>query len=221
MSKYSQTVIQPIEDLMFSGFQSRFQQVFDCPVIYTTATDKAKLIKRMFEGKEISYPYAFITIQSISPNTDSYNSNSLARNGLVTVSQNNIAYRVRLIPAKFELEIEYVTNKFQGLDAGSVLTFAKRWLFARKNGYLKFNINYGRLAIGISAILSNTANTPLRDNVLEAESVYTITNTLSLNGYISEPVLGTIGVIQDIEVNEVSIDINGAVPNFQFHSFNR
>jgi hypothetical protein len=220
MSQNQQVTIQPLEDLVLAGLQSRFQQVFGCLAIHTSSTDKTKLVERVFAGKTITYPYAFITIQNISANTDSYNSNSLARNGLVTIAKDNLAYRTRIIPANFELEIEYVTNKFQGTEAGSVLTFIRRWLFARKNGYLKFNINYGRLAISISCTLSNSTTVPVRDNVLESESVYKITNTITLHGYISEPALGTIGIIQNIEVDASLVNSDGSIPGYQFSSFN-
>lgn len=216
-----QVTIQPLEELILAGFQSRFQQVFSCLAIYTTSSDKTRLIQRVFNGKTITYPYAFITLQNISANTNSYNSNSLARNGLIAYSKNDLAYRTKLIPTNFEIEIEYVTNKFQGTEAGSVLTFIKRYLFARKNGYLKFNVNYGRLAISVSVTLNNSTNTPVRENLLESESVYKVTNTVTIHGYISEPALGTIGVIQNIEVDAELVNSDGSIPGYKFNSFNQ
>lgn len=223
-SQSSQTAIQSIEELMLAGFQARFQQVFNCLVIYTTSTDRTRLVQRMFQGRDVVYPYAFITLQSISPNHNSYNSNSLARNGLIALTNGSQASRVRLIPMNFELEIEYITNKFQSFDPNSVLSFVRRWMFARKNGYLKFNVNYGRLAISIGTTLNSSTSTPLRESVLDAESTYKIVNTITLHGYISEPVLGSIGVIQDIDVNGVSVTAASSglpVDGFQFIPFNK
>ena len=76
------TVIQPLEDYIFAGFTKRFQQVFNCPGIITTAVDKTKTLARVFEGKPVTYPYAFLNVQSLGVNTESYNPQSLGRRGL-------------------------------------------------------------------------------------------------------------------------------------------
>lgn len=213
--------IQPVEDMMWAGFQSRFQQVFNCPVIYTTATDKMKVLAAMLDNKPPVYPYAFVTIQSIGPNKESYASNSLARRGLVTTVGDGMAYRVRLMPAKFELEIEYMTNEFQSTASGSVLAFIRNWIFAARQGTLKFNINYGRLAISIGAILSDTPSIPLRENVVEQETLYKIVGNVTLSGWVSQPELGTVGVIKGLEVNGVPLNPDGSVPGSQFFAFDQ
>lgn len=202
----SVTKVTPIEDYVFAGFQQRFQQQFDCPVIYTTSSDKTHALSRLLNGKPVTYPYAFMTVQNIGFNRDSYSSNWLARRGLIsTVDANNVATRVRLMPANFDLEIEYVTNKFQSGDQGSALAFVRRWMFASRAGYLKFNVKYGSITLGISATLSDQPPIPLRENATENETSFKITTNVTLHGYVSEPVLGGVGIVSDVIANGVNL----------------
>lgn len=189
-------------------------------VIFTTATDKAQVLAKMFENKTVSYPYAFLTVQSMGSNPESRSTNMMARQGVVALVDDGSAERVRLMPCNFEIEVEFITNKFQGIEQGAVLSYIRRWLFARRAGYLKFNISYGRLALGIGVTLNDTPAIPLRDNVVETESIYKVVSTLTVHGYISEPITGTVGVIQDLQINGQSLNLDGSVPGAQFFAFN-
>jgi len=211
--------IQPIENFVFEGLSKRMQQVFGCICIHTNANDKTKALARVFEGRPVVYPYMFIVLQSLSQNTDSYTTNRLARRGLVIQTSEGQSQTVRMLPANFEFEIEYVTNKFQSLEQGSVLAFTRRWLFARRCGYLKFNIKYGRLALWIASTLGDTVTVPTLENKVEAETAYKSTVNLTVHGYLSEPELGTQGVVQDVRLNEFIVDADGSVPGSQFFAF--
>ena len=221
MNNQTQQTIQPIENSVLAGFIDRFQQVFDCPVTYTTAADKAQSLKKLLGGKELKYPYAFITPQNLSSNPDSYSSGRLARQGVIIAYNANVAQRVRLLPTNFELEIEFITNKYQSVEQGSVLSYIRRWLFARRGGYLKFNINYGRLSMPISVTVTDSPSIPPRENVTENDSSYKITANVTIHGYVSEPLLGTVGIIQDVVVNGLTILPDGSMPNSQFFAFNK
>ncbi len=213
------SAIQPIEDFVFEGLARRMSQVFGCRCIHTNANDKTKAIARLFEGKQVTYPYMFIVLQSLSQNTDSYTTNRLARRGVSIHSSDSQSHTVRMLPTNFEFEIEYVTNKFKSLEQGSVLSFSRRWLFARRCGYLKFNIKYGRLALWISSTLGDTVAIPSLENKVETETAYKSTVNLTVHGYISEPELGTQGIVQDLRVNEVLVGADGSVPGSQFFAF--
>jgi hypothetical protein len=213
--------IQPLEDYVLAGFSSRFQQVFNCICLYATATDKMKALERVFGGREVTYPYALFTIQTLASNNESYVNQSLARRGLTTVVKDGFLHTVRLMPANFEIEIEYYTNRYQGLEQGSVLAFVKRWLFARRLGYLKFNINYGSLTPMVGVTMSESLTLPPRENSVEQETVYKTVTTATIHGYISEASLGTKGVIQQLDVEELVLNPDGSVPGYQFFSFNK
>lgn len=213
------SAIQPIENFVFEGLSKRMSQVFGCRCIHTNANDKTKTLARVFEGKPVVYPYMFLVMQSLSQNTESYTTNKMARQGVSLQSSEGQSNTVRMIPANFEFEVEYVTNKFQSLEQGSVLAFSRRWLFARRCGYLKFNIKYGRLALWISSTLGDSVTIPQLENKVETETSYKSTVNLTVHGYISEPELGTQGVVQDVRVNEVLVGADGAVPGSQFFAF--
>jgi hypothetical protein len=115
------------------------------------------------------------------------------------------------------MQIEYMTNKFDGLE-NSVRFFARRWLFARRCGYLKFNVNYGKLELPISLTLSDAVTIPELENKVETETVYKTVVNLTVHGYISEPELGVQGILQTVNVD---VQVAGVAdrPGYQFFPF--
>jgi hypothetical protein len=212
--------VKPVEDFVFEGLQTRLQQVFGCLCFYTTSNDRTKILARLTEGEKPEYPFLFITLTNLTHTSDSYNTNQMARRGLRVKMGDGFMRTVRIMPASFDIEIEYVTNKFQGLEQGSVLAFVRRWMFARRCGYLKFDIRYGTLNLWIAPMMNEQVNIPQLDNKVETETAYKTTATLTMRGYISEPVLGTIGIVENLQVNGVTMNTDGSMPNSQFFPFN-
>ncbi|QBQ74460.1 hypothetical protein BcepSauron_080 [Burkholderia phage BcepSauron] len=198
------TTIEPIDYLVFAGFQQRFQQTFDCAkTAFVNSNDKAVVMERLFGkgNKNFSYPYAFFEVKKVSENTESYNPHNLMRRGMfVNVNSGSTVQTVRVIPTDFEIEITYVTNQFQSVEQGSVMAFARRWLLARRGGYLKSSVQYGRLKFGVGVTLDSSITTPSLGNVTETETAFGVVVSATIHGYSSEPVLGEIGVINTINV---------------------
>lgn len=196
--------LRPVEELILSGVAKRFQQVFDCLPVITNTYEKVRVIKQLFDGKPVVYPFATIIVRSVYPNTESWNTNYMARRGLQAVvhDSNNAAYTVRLLPTCFDLDIEYHTNQFNLGLSNSVLAFAKNWLFARRNGYMKFDAQYGRLNLKIQSDLDANVVLPTLENTADEEPVYVVRASMTVKGYMSQAELGTIGIVQDVEVTE-------------------
>jgi hypothetical protein len=216
------TEIQPIEYLVFAGFQQRFEQVFGCAkCAFINANDKTKILQRLFgEGKPLTYPYAYFEIHSVGANTDSYNSHALGRRGLpVNIRTGQTVQTVRVMPVNFELEITYVTDRFQSVEQGSVLSFVNRWLMARRFGYLKSSVNYGRLQFGVNVTMAPDVSIPSRENITESEVSYVTTMSATIHGYISEPVLSEIGKVNQFNVNGQVSGVNGQIVSTQFFAF--
>ena len=212
--------LQPIDDFVFKGFQQRFQQQFGCEALYVTTNEESIVAQRAKDGKPLEYPYAFLKIQSTGQSTDTYSSNYLSRRGLIAVVEDNelIAHRVRIIPATFDLEIKYVTNQFKSTAQGSVLAFIRRWLFARRNGALQFNVRYGLLSMGIQIQLSESVPFSPRENAPDNETAYQVVTSATIKGYISEPELGTVGLVQQVALQDV-LNAEG-LSGGQFFPFN-
>src|ERR1700688_2112403 len=142
----------PIDSAVLAGFQQRFQQVFQCKCAFTNEFEKTKVLERIFgQGMPLEYPYAWFEVQSIGHYKEHYSTQLMVRKGLVvTVDSPTTVQKVRVMPASFDLAITYVTNKFDSVEQGSVLSFARRWVLAYRGGYLKFTINYGRFAFQVS-----------------------------------------------------------------------
>lgn len=192
--------IQPIEQFVFDGLVKRFSTVFQCRTMITTTVDRTKALEKMFDGKAVEYPYAFLTIGSMARNKESYVNRRMARRGMTVMANNTQIKQARLIPTNFNVEVEYHTNKFSGMEPTTVTGFAKRWLFAADCGYLKFNIQYGLLGIRVGLTMDDSVTTPPLESKVDVEAAYKITANLVVHGYVSEAILGSQGVISDIDV---------------------
>jgi hypothetical protein len=129
-------------------------------------------------------------------------SHKLARGG-VPVSlnaDNNQIQTTRLVPANFEIEVTYVTNKYSGEGTDSVEGYIRRWLFARRVGSMNFNVDYGLTQLSISYSITDSAPVPVRDNPADAESLYMFTSVITLHGFTSEPELSSVGRINQIQL---------------------
>lgn len=215
--------ITPIDEFILAGFQQRFQQVFDCPCAFINQNDKTKVLDRIFgAGQPLTYPYAWFVIQNLSANTDTYNAHPLGRKGIVmNISSDSTYQTVRLMPTNFEIEVNYITNKFESVQQGSVMAFARRWLLSRRFGYLKTTVNYGNQRIGIGMTLNDSIPIPQRENITEAETKYDVVTTAIIHGYTSEPMLNTVGKANKVNVNMGVQVPNGQVVSVQTFTFDR
>jgi hypothetical protein len=217
----SSTEVIPIDKLVFAGFQRRFQQVFNCKCAYSNVHETTKILERIFgEGQHLEYPYAYFVIQNIAHNKETYNTQMMVRKGLVVnVDSNSTAQKVRVMPANFDLEINYVTNDFDSNEQGSVIAFARRWLLAYRAGYLKFTINYGRLQFNVALTMPESLPIPTRENVVETETSYKLTTTLTLHGYISEPILALTGKVNTVNLQTSVQGVNPQLVSSQSFIF--
>lgn len=194
-----QIVIPPVEELILDGICERFQQVFGCPTLHTNGYEKITALQNALAGKAVEYPYAVATLKGISPDTESWSGHEMARRGLNVVinSQSNQAWKAKLLPVRMDMQIEYHTNAFTGRK-GSALRALSRWLFARRLGYLKFNVQYGRVVLGIGTELAEAPEVPERENITESETVYKIPFSLTIRGWVSQPELQRQGVVKEV-----------------------
>ena len=213
--------IIPLDQLTLTAFLQRFQQVFNCKCVYTNSVDKTKILDRIFgEGKPLEYPYATFEIQSIAANKESYNTQMMLRKGLIlNVDSGSTVQQVRVMPANFDLAITYTTNRFESVEQGSVLAFARRWVLAYRGGYLKSTINYGRLAFNTWLTMPESVTLPTLPNIVESESAYVITANLTLHGYISEPILASGGKVNTINVLSSVGGVNPKLISSQVFTF--
>jgi hypothetical protein len=202
-----QQTIEPVDALVKAGFAQQMIRQFRAEASYTTAPDKLKALQQYLGNKTPTYPYIFLNVQSTAPNNDSYNAHRLSRHGIPVSlnTDNNQIQTARIVPVNFEIEVTFITNKYTGeLDA--VQGFVTRWLFARRNGALQFNVDYGLSQLSISYMLSDNVPTPPRENPADGESVYQVVTTATVHGFISEPELGTRGRVNRIQLAEVSVE---------------
>lgn len=195
--------IEPVERLILDGLTQKFAKAFNCKqTMITSAYEKTRLLAQRKAGGQLQYPMAFLKVTGIGAATDRYVSPYLARTGaqIVASDDDNSALSVKLLPSNFQVEIEYRTNEFDLSVEHSVLAFSRKWLFARRNGYLKFNVAYGKISLMIGAILDESVSVPERSSPTEQTPEYLVTTSLQLLGWISEPQTKIIGTVQNVDL---------------------
>ncbi len=215
-----QTRLQPVDEFVFQGLSQKMQQAFQAGSVYQTSPDRLKALQTVQNGKTPEYPFVFLNVQTWSAASDRYNSRRLATEGLPVrlTTDNGQIELVRVIPANFEIEVSFITPAYdtQGTKVLSVKDFARRWMFCRRNGALNFTVNYGMTNFPVTCILGDSVTAPPRETPVDAEPVYTATATLTVQGYVSEPVLGNRGRIKEIILSE---EVPPITPGATFYPF--
>lgn len=202
--------LEPIENFVLTGFLKRYQSVFfKCPVIWAGTEDKILALKRYLGTDSLSYPYAFLTLDSIGYDSDAgLNNSSIGRRGVPVVvnESNTLVQKVRLMSAKFTINCEFVTNELK-----QAKEYTKLWLFAYRFGHLKFNIKYGKLSsVRCNVELDESTSIPVRESKADGLSDYTITSSAIIHGYISKSRVETKPLLHDLRV--VSTEKSKATP---------
>jgi len=213
-----QTQLQPVEAFVREGFANKVKEQFRAPAIFVSSPDKLRNLQVLLGNRPPEYPYIFMVQQSKAANPDGYASNRLARQGVpVRLSTDGHQYdMVRVIPTNFDIELTFITNKYDGgLD--SVDGFSTRWLFNRRNGASLFTVNYGLANFPVSYTISDSITVPQRESPTDQESVYQVVGNILLHGWVSEPVLGTRGRVNQIVLSDTVPTLG--LPNEHFISF--
>lgn len=178
--------LSPVEDFIFSGLQAKILQVFQAPSVWATSTDKIHAVKKLFSSSKVVYPYACLILDEYTEAPDRGNGRSSSLRGLPAVLSDDMRrmYRVKYLPTDFRVTLEFTTNDFK-----EVTSFANRWMFARKEGRLSFNVFYGQANFGVSCVLDGTVTIPKRDGDPTAVSEYLVSSGLVIRGFISNPTL--------------------------------
>ena len=196
------------------------QQAFQATSVYQTSPDRLRALQAAQNGKTPEYPFVFLNVQTWSAASGGYHSRRLSTEGLPVrlTTDNGQVELVRVIPTNFEVEVSFVTNAYDtlGTKVVSVKDFARRWLFCRRNGALNFTVNYGMTNFPITCVLGENVTTAPRETPVDAEPVYTANTTLTVQGYVSEPVLGNRGRIKDIILSE---EVPPITPGATFYPF--
>ena len=182
--------LDPIETFIFAGLQKRFTEVFEAKSVWDTSSDRTKLLQKLFgtpaagaSETKVQYPYAFLTLNTVIDSEARGNLKALSLYGIsavVMADDKKRAFRVKLSPNDFAISVEFVTNNYK-----DVLAYANKWVFARKNGWLRFNVLYANSVTPIAVDLDGTVPIPKREADLTNVQEYVVQTTLTVQGYMS------------------------------------
>ena len=193
----------PVERLILDGLQRSFLRVFKTPSVWVTSSDEVKAVARLFEGKPVTYPYATLRLGSQTESETRQAPNATSRRGLpaVITTNNKRYYRVHFLPMDFQVTSRLVTNSFQDL-----MKFSNSWMFARRNGNLKYEVAYGNVSFGIHLDLEQTITFPQREADPDNVQEYIMESNLTVQGFISDPILLE-GMIIDTVIASTDLDL--------------
>ncbi len=207
--------LQTVDSIILAGVKERMTKQFRCPVAYVTGPDKLRELQITLGNKTPVYPYLFLTIQNRAHGTDTYSSHRLARYGVpvqISTDERQMEY-ARIIPTNFEIEVTFITNKYDG-NATATDWFSNRWLFSRRNGFLQFRVSYGLTELDIATIMNETVTVPMRESPTDQESVYQVTTNMMVKGYVSEPVLGKRQRILEVDAKVAAVSQGTQAPQY-------
>jgi hypothetical protein len=212
-----QTSVDPVDDYVQAGVCQQMTQQFEAPAIFITQPDALAALKAQLGNEQPSYPYVFMYIQSVGPNTDSYMARRLARYGIpVQVNSDNKQIQtVKIFPTNFETEVTFISPKYDSRDLKSVKGFIRRWMMTARNGALNFNVNMGLSSLSINVKLGDSITIPKRESPADTEPLYQVVTNMTINGYLSEAMLQTRGRINQV----VLADPPPILPGQQFFPF--
>ena len=198
--------LDTVEKFVFDGFQKRFTEVFEAKSIWATSSDKTKLLQKLFGNMasgaaetQVQYPYAFFTLNTATASDVRGNLKVMSLHGLsavLMVDDQKRAFRVKLTPTDFSVTVEFVTNNYQ-----QVLAYVNKWMFARTNGWLRYNVQYGNAVFTIAADLDGTVQMPQREADLTNVQEYVVTTTVTIQGFMSFATLMEQQVVDTVVVS--------------------
>lgn len=206
--------LDSVDSYIFGGLQERFLSVFNTKAIWTTSSDKVKALEKLFPdrnapGGKITYPYAFLIINSWQKMGERGNLRAASLRGTqVMVSNDELTtLKTRFMPVDFAVSVEWYSNSFKDLQ-----DIGRRWMFAPQRGHLNFNIDYGQTVFGIKVVPEDSVNFPQREADPDNVQEYMMTTTLLLHGFISEPEMIQQQVVETVE-GTVSTDLPATEAN--------
>lgn len=191
--------LDSVDSFIFQGLQDRFLSVFNTPTVWSTSTAKVKALDKLFKdkGKPVSYPYAFLSLNTWQRAEDRASIRaSTLRGTRVSVSTDSVStYSVRFLPVDFTIGVEWYFNNY-----GDLLDASRRWMFIQQRGSLNFQVGYGQTSFDIKTVPEPSVTFPKREADPDNVQEYMLETSLNLLGYISETEVIQQGVVNTVEI---------------------
>ena len=185
--------LEPLDSLILKGIQAKIQNLTEARTVWTSSTDRALTLQQLFghpgantSDITITYPYVFLTITSVTESEVRLHNRTTALRGFpsVIVDDQKRAYNVKFLAVDTAVNVQFGSNSYKQIQR-----MASLWMFARKNGWLKFDVQYGRTQFGIGVEMDNNVTMPVREADPEDVSEYILDANLTIQGFISLPTL--------------------------------
>ncbi len=206
-----------LAEMIIRGALSRVGELYKLPpsqVNFYSSTNRLQLAMRVnqmlgSEKTSVKWPLLFAHSNTVTLGEQGTNSafasKQLARHGIyVQLRDNGQAIgNLRLTPALFSLELTYMTDNFF-----NAFNFATQWVLHGIKNDFNFSITYAGANIDIRVEADNNVSTPDRDEAVSHPNVYEYTTNMNIWGYIGEPELRTVPIL-----NKSVSSIVPALPN--------
>ena len=206
--------LDPLDNYIYAGLQQQFLSLFNTKTIWTTSTDKIKAIEKLFADneKKVTYPYAFLMLDSWTKSEDRGNrrASSIRGTRVSITNDSKASQNVRFLPVDFSIEVEWFTNSFK-----EVTQFGRLWMFVQERGSLNFQVAYGQSTFDIKVIPDSSITFPKREADPDNVQEYMVTTRLLMQGYISEENAFEQPVVDTLEINTMLKGENAVVWSYK------
>lgn len=196
MSSSLNKKLVPVEEIIFDGLARRFQRVMGFPCVWKTADDEVQILKRT--GAGLRYPYAtlFHSATEIASNRENTQATSRRGASVLVSDDQRRQFKVMYLPANLTVDVTIFEDSAQ-----RARTHLHRALFASRQGWFKFSVNYGAQNFDIGCVGPTSISFPRATSDQDADKRYILEFPLVMDGKISESVLMEEQIIDSVQVS--------------------
>lgn len=217
--------LTPVEQFVLDGLQRQIYEKLNLINVWISSPDEKDVaLQRLFgtenqgaQDTKVKYPYAFLTLQSTKQLDTIGNVHALSVRGLVAAydGDSTKGFLAKLIPTEFAVRLEYTTNSFK-----EVLAFSTLLLIAGRNGWLKFNVAYGRLTLSVGVQIEPSVSIPSKEGNNGSKQEYVLEANLTVQSYSSLPTLLEQQVVKQVDITaDVQLQSEQGVNSATFWSW--
>lgn len=179
-----------VSKYVFSGLCRNLEQLLMMKknsIVIRTREDYHDVFTRNNEDRP-SYPFAYLTLDSVSPHDRLGRPDIRARKGIsewFTQGQDLRVKNIPIVPTLFEMTLEYFTDDFASGDETCCISFIDNMTFAALRNPLDFNLTYSsKTTLEVKVDVEKSITVPKRDKMVQV-SHFEFAVPLKVYGFVT------------------------------------
>lgn len=193
-----------LEQYVIAGVRQQIKNVFALDTKVSVRDDGYEVFSRPQEDTiSPTFPYSFMTLDSIAANPDSYRADATANKMIrsqATVDGQPVPIVAAVIPVLMDFTVHYFTDDFNEL-----LEFVSKWYFAAAKSKLDFTLTYSGVPYSIRVEPQKDLNIPRKDTPATTSGYFEYEGLLQVHGYLTSGAAEDNLVIPEFTTIELSV----------------